>query len=204
MNYWTGVGSRETPEDILVLMQAIAKKLTDLGWVLRSGGAQGADSAFYAGCQQSDKFDINKPFIYLAWNGASGKFHDPSLGIYDASKFDTWEEAEAIALETRGSWLISKDTEMGRGGKALHTRNIFQVLGEDIDTPSRFLICWALPVGKLGDRSKVKGGTATATKLAAKHNVEIINLYYPEDFNRCLDFLDKYDVVHSFIKKGEW
>lgn len=188
MNYWTGIGSRETPEDILVLMQAIAKKLTDLGWVLRSGGAQGADSAFYAGCQQSDKFDINKPFIYLAWNGASGKFHDPSLGIYDASKFDTWEEAEAIALETRGSWLISKDTEMGRGGKALHTRNIFQVLGEDIDTPSRFLICWALPIGKSGT---VRGGTNTAVKLALKHHVDVINMATPEGLARAKAFLEK-------------
>jgi len=41
MNY-SGIGSRETPDDILELMKAVAYKLAGRGYTLRSGGADGA------------------------------------------------------------------------------------------------------------------------------------------------------------------
>jgi hypothetical protein len=187
MNYWTGVGSRDTPEHILVLMVLIAKKLTDIGWVLRSGGALGADSAFYAGCIQSDKFSIQKPMIYLAWNGVGNKYHDPSNGFYDATRYPTWNEAEDIALRIRGSWMGRGGEELTRGGKAQHTRNVFQVLGESLSEPSRFLLCWAPPVGKKGF---VLGGTGTAVKLALENQIEVINMATDEGYARALAFID--------------
>ena len=49
--YYAGVGSRETPLHICELMTQIAKKLSSLGWVCRSGGAEGADLAFMRGLQ---------------------------------------------------------------------------------------------------------------------------------------------------------
>ena len=48
MNY-TGVGSRETPPEILAVMTRLAEKLRAFGYVLRSGGAVGADQAFERG-----------------------------------------------------------------------------------------------------------------------------------------------------------
>lgn len=47
--YYTGVGSRKTPPDVLDLMRDIAQHLQREGYTLRSGGAQGADSAFEEG-----------------------------------------------------------------------------------------------------------------------------------------------------------
>lgn len=47
--FYTGVGSRKTPLHVLKLMEAIAKKMAFLGYMLRSGGAVGADSAFERG-----------------------------------------------------------------------------------------------------------------------------------------------------------
>lgn len=49
MNYYTGVGSRNTPRNILNLMTAIAQKMQSLDFILRSGGAKGADTAFENG-----------------------------------------------------------------------------------------------------------------------------------------------------------
>ena len=60
MFYWTGVGSRETPPEIVQLMGTIARGLTKVGGILRSGGATGADSAFEAGVP-----DPSKKRIYL-------------------------------------------------------------------------------------------------------------------------------------------
>ncbi len=196
--FWTGVGSRETPPDILLMMEFIGKLLTDLGYVMRSGGAEGADTAFYAGCKKSDKFYEATPEVFLSWDGmtAYGKkwYHDPKEGYLDAHRYDTWQAANAIALETRGSW-----ERCGWGGQQHHTRNVFQVIGTDLASPSNFLICWAQPVGKKG---YVRGGTATAVKLAIQKHIEVFNLYHAEHYNRMVDFLDKHDVEHPFEKKA--
>jgi hypothetical protein len=53
MPYYTGVGSRSTPDDILRLMTHIALKLATMGYTLRSGGAMGADLAFERGASTS-------------------------------------------------------------------------------------------------------------------------------------------------------
>lgn len=44
--FYTGIGSRQTPPEILKMMTKIATQLESKGWVLRSGGAEGADEAF--------------------------------------------------------------------------------------------------------------------------------------------------------------
>ena len=49
MKIYAGVGSRETPVPILQVMRRLALRLAADGWILRSGGAAGADSAFAAG-----------------------------------------------------------------------------------------------------------------------------------------------------------
>lgn len=65
MKFWTGVGSRETPRDILDLMEDIAFKLSQDKWILRSGGAEGADTAFEIGALNS--FTEVVPEIYIPW-----------------------------------------------------------------------------------------------------------------------------------------
>lgn len=51
MKYYSGIGSRQTPQNILVLMKSIALKLYEEDYVLNSGGAQGADKAFQSGAE---------------------------------------------------------------------------------------------------------------------------------------------------------
>lgn len=57
--YYAGIGSRETPEHIQILMTAIAKKLNSMGYILRSGGALGADQAFEFGATSKQIFYAN-------------------------------------------------------------------------------------------------------------------------------------------------
>lgn len=78
--FYTGVGSRETPFDILSHMTMIAQRLQH-EYILRSGGAQGADSAFedgakdnkeifYASDATTEAMEIAKKF-HPAWNRCS-------------------------------------------------------------------------------------------------------------------------------------
>lgn len=57
--YYTGVGSRKTPTEILLIMTSLARALYKKGFILRSGGAEGADKAFESGAG-------NRKDIYLA------------------------------------------------------------------------------------------------------------------------------------------
>jgi len=59
MKFYTGVGSRDTPPDILELMQKIANKMYNKNIYLRTGDAFGADKAFVVGSNYLN-------FIYTA------------------------------------------------------------------------------------------------------------------------------------------
>lgn len=80
MNY-TGVGSRKTPPEILAVMTRLAQKLRAFGYVLRSGGAIGADQAFergagtqknifYAGDATPEAIAVAAK-LHLAWSRCS-------------------------------------------------------------------------------------------------------------------------------------
>lgn len=55
MRYYAGIGSRETPISILNKMTQLAKKLS-FHYILRSGGAIGADIAFEVGADHKEIF----------------------------------------------------------------------------------------------------------------------------------------------------
>ena len=54
MNYYAGIGSRETPIDILHLFKKVAYYLSTKEFILRSGGAKGADKNFEIGCDNNN------------------------------------------------------------------------------------------------------------------------------------------------------
>jgi hypothetical protein len=58
MNFYCGIGSRKTPENILIKMSKYASILERMGFTLRSGGALGADRAFERGVVNPLKKEI--------------------------------------------------------------------------------------------------------------------------------------------------
>src|SRR5690606_32533164 len=58
---FAGIGSRETPEEILEIMENISEDFCKIGFILRSGGAKGADQSFERGC---NRVNGNKEIFY--------------------------------------------------------------------------------------------------------------------------------------------
>ena len=58
-NSYAGIGSRETPVNVLGYMRSCAAQLERLHYTLRSGGASGADTAFANGCTAKTIFRAN-------------------------------------------------------------------------------------------------------------------------------------------------
>lgn len=171
MKYYTGVGTRQVDpsNELYWLMVSIGKKLARLGYTLRSGAADGCDMAFEEGCNEVNG---NKE-IYIAWNGFNNRWPEEGNSVYVSEEQDDW--AELIASEIHPAW-----DKCSQGAKKLHTRNVYQVLGQDLSTPSKFLVCYA-PV----DRYNIpKGGTRTAFVLAQKYNIPTFNLAIEKDLTR--------------------
>ena len=168
MIYYAGVGSRETSPEICHLMTRIAKRLSEKGWTLRSGGAKGADSAFELGSALSK--------IYLPYDGFEKKrqYH---TGCYDAESFSNYQEARAIAAEFHPAW--NRCSEWAR---KMHTRNVYQVLGMDLNTPSSCIICWTKDGG-------FNGGTAQSMRIAKARGIPIFNLYFQDSLAKLGEFI---------------
>jgi len=185
------VGSRDTPVNVLLVITRLAKVLCDDRWLIQSGEADGADNAAHIGARQSDRYrEVGfagfLPFDRMRTNRGV-IFASDTDGIYDASKFDTWEQAQAIAMVARGSFH-----GLGRGGIALHTRNAFQILSPSLSNPVARCICWAVPVG---DGKKVRGGTNTAVQISQTNAIPVVNLYYDEVLQRVLSFVQAREAM---------
>lgn len=152
--YYTGVGSRDTPPEIGRLMTRIATFLFEEGYVLRSGGAPGADTFFEDGVPSLEGKDI-----YLAGKADFG--HSSPL-------YRVGEDALALAKTIHPNWDAPRMVANNFRGRRLHARNCYQVLGYDLNNPSRFLLCWT-------EGGLAKGGTRTAIKLAQQNEVPILN-----------------------------
>jgi len=78
MDYYTGIGARITPPNILQLMTAIAQKLSGMNYMLRSGGAMGADTAFEMGAE-GNKMIFTAQHSTIEAEAIAAKYH-PAWG----------------------------------------------------------------------------------------------------------------------------
>jgi hypothetical protein len=110
--HYAGVGARSTPPDMLLLMKRVASYLQDKRWILRSGGAKGADKAFEKGSILNEiiipEEFIPKEAITMV-KELLGDNHWQNLSVY---------------------------------GKRCHARNAMQILGRSMDIPVDMVICW--------------------------------------------------------------
>lgn len=143
--FYTGIGSRITPPSILTQMRTLASLLANAGWTLRSGGAPGADTAFANGAA----------VIYLPWSGFNN-----TRGVVPPFT----DEVMAIAAKFHPAWGACSS-----GARKMHARNVYQVLGDDLRTPSKFVVCWT-------KRGEGGGGSGQAIRIARAHGVPAFDM----------------------------
>jgi hypothetical protein len=161
---YAGIGSRETPQATLDLMNLIAFTLAQKGHSLRSGGAKGADSAFEAGASNGGANAMNR-----------------TLEIFPADAKDSRRrpEWENIAMLFHPNWQACSEF-----ARTAHSRNTAIVLGERCDKPVDCVICWT-PGGA------VTGGTGQALRIAAGYGIPVFNLFWPEHVSALWDWIGK-------------
>lgn len=148
--YYTGIGSRSAPKEVLEYFYLIGYFLANKGFTLRSGGAQGADSYFEAGCDRSE----GSKEIYLPWKNFEGSSSDLIISN---------PQAYEIAERFHPYWY-----NLSEGAQKLQARNSHQVFGLDLKTPSEFLLCWT-------KRGLGEGGTGQAIRIASRYDIPVFD-----------------------------
>lgn len=159
--FYAGIGSRETPSSLKLSIKRIALALEKMGYTLRSGGAEGADTFFEKHVKDKE--------IYLPWKDYNGN-KSPLYG-------NTPEWATQMALEYHPNYARLTD-----GAKKMMDRNSMQIFGDDQSQPVEFVVCWTKD-------GKASGGTGQAMRIARGHGIKIFNLYNKSDVEELDKFL---------------
>jgi len=154
----TGIGSRNTPPEICTLFTELGQEAKDRGWWVRSGHAEGADYAFEKGAGDNC-------IVYIPWKG----FNKDRV-ILGVPRYASELRDDVLKIVFKHE-PYAKD--LSQGVQHIKSRNVYQILGEDLNTPSDVVVCWT-PEGE------VVGGTGLAIKIAQQHNVPIINVGDPD------------------------
>mgnify|MGYP006300149597 FL=1 len=178
--YYAGIGSHNTPSEILNIMEELAYELGKRNYILRSGASPGADFAFEKGALKANA----NCEIYLPWEN----FMKREGEVYiDTEQLNNYDKAKVIAKSHHYSF-----EELSNKSKKLIIRDTYQVLGKNLNTPSEFVICWT-PDGCITDRDRTErtGGTGQAISIASKFKIPIFNLKLKEHNKRIEEWLTK-------------
>ena len=161
-------------------MEQIGSMKARKSWRLLSGAAKGADSAFEAGCVKEG----GAKTIILPKAGWEGRRGPDYLVMTDAER----EQAEAYLAKVLEPLHLQRIKASDFAYRA-HTRNVWQVLGPDFQSPVQHVICWC-PKDSNG---RLLGGTATAVKLADNAGIRVYNLWHLECLEWMRSKLDAHD-----------
>lgn len=146
-----GIGSRKRPDWVGRKFRIYAKVLEQIGFILRSGGAKGADTDWEKGFALEENKEIFKAKDAQPWAYDRVKKCMP----VDRSGFDGWSEYV----------------------QGLLARNMMQVLGFNGDEPVEFVVCWTPDADY--NTSDV-GGTGYAIRCAQQEGIPVYNLVYED------------------------
>ena len=169
-----GIGSRQTPNPMLVVIRILAGDIAARGTGIRSGNALGADQAWEEGARRAGGRVVSFTAAPKPGSDVIAFEHLPA---------HVQAKAMAIASQHHQAW-----DRLGEYIKRLMARNACQVLGETLEDPVTGVLCWAegsrfSPTG-IAD---VKGGTGLAVRLAHSLQIPVLNLAVPAHFEhaRC-------------------
>ncbi len=183
MIYYAGIGSRETPEAILNAFEKLGEKLGEMGFILRSGRAPGADSYFEMGANKIGA----ETEIYIPWKNFP---KDSPLAKNPAIALETLDIKQQLkAVESVNRYHPAPE-RLSQGAMKLMARNYCQLYGRAIDAPiSSFIVCYTKD-------GKASGGTGQAIRMANDMNIPVLNAHGFEKNPEA--FIDK---VTTFAKK---
>jgi len=169
---YSGIGSRSTPPEIIDKMKEFAYLAAQRGWILRSGAAQGADSAFELGCDDAK----GEKEIFLPW---------PNFNNHYSQSIGPSEAAMKVAAEIHPNWK-----RLSQAPRKLVARNMHQIMSAEMKEAVLCVVCWT-PDGceTMKEYSRATGGTGTAISFASSQGIPVFNLKHPDRYVDAVEYL---------------
>ena len=175
---YAGIGSRETPVPILSIMTKFAYAVAETH-ILRTGGALGADDAFYKGakkwCDEKNHKYENHIEIFLPWDGFNGHKKGNNKHIWS----DLPLGASMIAEKYHPKYEKLKEP-----AQKLMARNTQQIMGRLLHEHTDFVVCYT-------SDGRDSGGTGQALRIARDLNIPVFNLFHREAYHYCMEYIKK-------------
>lgn len=182
--YWAGIGSRETPPEILKMMTQIGYLLGVSGGVCKTGAALGADQSFAEGA-----YIAGDVVLLLPWSTYEkewvGNHHRAIVRVLVPQTHTA--AMESVNLHP----AIIAGRTLSQAVVKLHARNYLIIEG------CKFVVCWA----PLDAQGNPKGGTGQGCKIAEAKGIPIYNLAVPETLNAfTADIIKRFDELPDNLK----
>lgn len=157
---YAGIGTRSLGSSERDQILSLSWSLSERGWVVYSGNAEGSDISFQEG-------SCGNCVIFLPWEGFNNERYDPRRSL---DHFVVGEESRGI--DSIRQFHPNPSAVIGsRGVRSLMSRNYFQVHGYGVYPAARFLLVCADPTS-----DGVKGGTGQAVRIARFLDLPVVNI----------------------------
>lgn len=162
------VGSR-------TLLPIDAERIKVIGDLLFQLGVQGASGNALGNDKAWDEYIFVQHF--LPWDGYNGakETHDAQYLSLDYCPEALRMEAARIAEDHHPAW-----DRLRLGGRAMHTRNVFQALGTALSPETMADV--TIYCAEESPARIVRGGTRTAVEISRSYGIPTFNLRFDSDF----------------------
>lgn len=164
---YAGIGSRKTPPEVCAAFANLAGRLGQAGWTLRSGRAEGADSAFEAGARAvrgSCEIFLPNEHNYKTMEQITREHPEP----WNQTSYIDEVTGSVLGCKIIARLLHPNGKNLNPKALELHARNTYQIIGQNLNSPVQFVACWT-------EGGRGEGGTGQALRLAKMLNIHIID-----------------------------
>lgn len=167
---YLAIGNQDTPPEIVRQLADIAGRLKDAGYTARTTGKGAADEGVMI--TAGDKCEVHIP--WKKFDGIDSKFNK------------VLPEALEMVKQYHGAFDSQKDSIKTIIGRGAHL-----VLGQDLRSPVRFVVCWSQDgLENAKDRSAKSGYIGIPVSIASSMKIPVFNLKNPDALRRLNEFLD--------------
>ena len=163
------LGNKEAPQEVIDHMVRLVQDLDREGWTLRTSGGEGPEERI--------EIETERKEIHLPWakfNNRESKFcrNDKNANDIVSSFHPTFGSLKPAV-------------------QAIVARQAHVILGKDLRSPVRFLICWSEDGAEDGKTKSIKTGyMSMPIAIAHSLSIPIFNLKNPDALQRLKNYLN--------------
>lgn len=128
---YVGIGPQAAGETVIELSKNFATAMAEMGWTLRSGGAEGMDEAFEAGCNSVK----GTKEIFIPDAGFRRRNNPVDKVVHTLDK-------HLAAIQQAKPFFPIWD-KLGTTTQMFLVRNVFALLGEKLNKPANLVVTWS-------------------------------------------------------------